>query len=77
MPFTQFATDLANHALPQYSFIAPNVDDDAHNGSLVLTSERDLRGFHDGDFVSVRGSLAGRANGRSLYRVTNIDRLPR
>jgi acid phosphatase len=35
VPFTQFATDLANNALPQYSFIAPNVDDDAHNGSLA------------------------------------------
>jgi acid phosphatase len=35
VPFTQFATDLANHALPQYSFIAPNLDDDAHNGSLA------------------------------------------
>jgi acid phosphatase len=35
VPFTQFATDLANNALPQYSFIAPNVDDDAHNRSLA------------------------------------------
>jgi acid phosphatase len=35
VPFTQFAADLANNALPQYSFIAPNVDDDAHNGSLA------------------------------------------
>jgi acid phosphatase len=35
VPFTQFATDLANNALPQYSFIAPNVDDDAHDGSLA------------------------------------------
>ena len=35
VPFTQFATDLANNTLPQYSFIAPNVDDDAHNGSLA------------------------------------------
>ena len=25
VPFTQFATDLANNALPQYSFIVPNV----------------------------------------------------
>ena len=32
VPFTQ---DLANNASPQYSFIAPNVDDDAHNGSLA------------------------------------------
>jgi acid phosphatase len=35
VPFTQFATDLANNTLPQYAFIAPNLDDDAHNGSLA------------------------------------------
>lgn len=32
-PFTQFATDLANGTLPEFSFIVPNVDDDAHNGT--------------------------------------------
>ncbi len=35
VPFTQFATDLANNALPQFSFIAPNVNNDAHNGTLT------------------------------------------
>lgn len=35
VPFTQFATDLANNALPQYSFIAPNANDDAHDGTLA------------------------------------------
>ena len=35
VPFTQFAADLANHALPQFSFISPNVNDDAHNGTLA------------------------------------------
>ena len=35
VPFTQFAIDLANNALPQYSFIAPDADDDAHNGTLA------------------------------------------
>jgi hypothetical protein len=34
VPFSQFATDLVNNSLPQYSFIAPNVDNDAHNGTL-------------------------------------------
>ncbi len=34
VPFTQFATDLANNTLPQYSFIVPNIMDDAHNGTL-------------------------------------------
>lgn len=33
--FSQFAQDLANNALPQYSFITPNVMDDAHNGTLA------------------------------------------
>jgi hypothetical protein len=33
--FTQFSTDLANNALPQYSFIAPNTMDDAHDGTLA------------------------------------------
>ncbi len=33
VPFTQFAADLAANQLPNYSFITPNVLDDAHNGS--------------------------------------------
>jgi phospholipase C len=32
-PFTQFAADLASGTLPDFSFIVPNVDDDAHNGT--------------------------------------------
>ena len=32
-PFTQLATDLANNALPDFSFIVPDVNDDAHNGT--------------------------------------------
>jgi hypothetical protein len=35
VPFTQFATDLGNNTLPQYSFIAPNTMDDAHDGTLA------------------------------------------
>jgi hypothetical protein len=34
VPFSQFAADLANNTLPQFSFIAPDVNDDAHNGTL-------------------------------------------
>jgi phosphatidylinositol-3-phosphatase len=34
VPFSQFATDLNNNALPQFSFIAPNLNDDAHDGTL-------------------------------------------
>jgi acid phosphatase len=35
VPFTQFATDLANNHLPQFSFIVPDVNSDAHNGTLA------------------------------------------
>ena len=34
-PFGQFAVDLANNALPEFSFIVPNIDDDAHSGPLL------------------------------------------
>ena len=33
VPFSQFATDMANNALPRYSIIIPNLNDDAHNGT--------------------------------------------
>jgi acid phosphatase len=32
-PFTQFATDLANGTLPEFSYIVPDIYDDAHDGS--------------------------------------------
>jgi phosphatidylinositol-3-phosphatase len=35
VPFSHFATDLANNTLPQYSFITPNICNDAHNCSLT------------------------------------------
>lgn len=35
VPFTQLATDIANHTLPNYGFIVPNLNDDAHNGTLA------------------------------------------
>ena len=33
VPFTQFAADLAANTLPNFSFITPNIQDDAHNGT--------------------------------------------
>lgn len=35
VPFSQFASDLASNSLPQYSFITPNLMDDAHDGTLA------------------------------------------
>jgi len=39
VPFTQFATDLAAGNLPDYSFIAPNLCDDAHDCSLSTADQ--------------------------------------
>jgi phospholipase C len=32
-PFSQFAIDLANRSIPEYSYIVPDIEDDAHNGT--------------------------------------------
>ena len=34
VPYSQFASDLNNNALPQFSFIVPNLNNDAHDGTL-------------------------------------------
>ena len=33
VPFSQFDADVANNALPEFSFIVPAIDDDAHSGT--------------------------------------------
>jgi phosphatidylinositol-3-phosphatase len=35
VPFTQFSKDRINGNLPNFSFIVPNLNDDAHNGTLT------------------------------------------
>jgi hypothetical protein len=35
VPFSQFSIDLANNTLPEFSFISPDLNDDAHNGTLA------------------------------------------
>ena len=35
VPFTQFSKDLVNNALRNFSFIVPNLNDDAHDGTLT------------------------------------------
>lgn len=35
VPFTEFASDLKNNQLPQYTYIVPNMLDDAHDGTLA------------------------------------------
>lgn len=35
VPFSQFSADLGSGTLPDFSFIVPNVQDDAHDGTLA------------------------------------------
>jgi len=35
VPFSQLAKDISNNATPNYAYISPDVDHDAHNGTLA------------------------------------------
>jgi len=35
VPFTQFAADLNNNQLPDFAFVVPNLQNDAHDGTLA------------------------------------------
>jgi phosphatidylinositol-3-phosphatase len=35
VPYTQLATDLADNALPAFSFVTPNLIDDMHDGTIA------------------------------------------
>lgn len=35
VPFTQFASDLASNSLPNFAFIVPDLNNDAHDGTLA------------------------------------------
>ena len=37
--FSHFPTDLANNALPDFSFVVPNIMHDAHNGTLAAADQ--------------------------------------
>ena len=39
VPFSQFSSDLASDSLPDFSFIVPNVQDDAHDGTLPAADQ--------------------------------------
>lgn len=39
VPFTQFAKDVAANALPRYSIIIPNLNHDAHSGSMATADQ--------------------------------------
>src|SRR5215470_16615080 len=65
VPFTQFAIDLANNALPNYSLIIPDLQHDAHNGTLA---EADA--FLSSNIAPVLNTPAFQAGGDGLLFIT-------
>jgi hypothetical protein len=67
VPFTQFATDLAGDTLPNYAFVVPNLNDDAHDGTLQ-TADADVSASEH-DAIDGRGIGAHELPWRGGHRV--------
>ncbi len=73
VPFTQLATDIANNTLPDYAFITPDVNDDAHNcpvGMATCTSDQMLAAADQWLSTNIAPLLASTAFQNSLLIVT-------
>jgi phosphatidylinositol-3-phosphatase len=72
VPFTQLATDITNSTLPDYAFIVPNANDDAHNcptGLSTCTSDQMLAAADQWLSTNIRPLLASTAFQNSLLIV--------
>ncbi|HEX4211489.1 MAG TPA: alkaline phosphatase family protein [Candidatus Binataceae bacterium] len=72
VPFSQLATDMANGTLPDYAFIVPNINDDAHNcpvGLSTCTSDQMLAAADQWLSTNIRPLLASAAFQNSLLIV--------
>jgi phosphatidylinositol-3-phosphatase len=73
VPFTQLATDIANNALPDYAFIVPNVNDDAHNCPAGMSACTDTQKLATADqwlATDIAPLLASTAFENSLLIIT-------
>ncbi|MGB7602308.1 MAG: alkaline phosphatase family protein [Candidatus Sulfotelmatobacter sp.] len=71
--FTQLSTDMANNSLPDYAFIVPNVNDDAHNcpaGLSTCTSDQMLAAADQWLSTNISPLLASTAFQNSLLIIT-------
>ena len=72
VPFTQLATDMANNNLPDYAFIVPNVNNDAHNcpaGMATCTDAQKLAAADQWLSTNISPLLASTAFQNSLLIV--------
>ena len=73
VPFTQLATDMANNSLPDYAFIVPNVNDDAHNcpaGLSTCTSDQMLAAADQWLSTNISPLLTSTSFQNSLLTIT-------
>jgi phosphatidylinositol-3-phosphatase len=73
VPFTQLATDMANNSLPDYAFIVPNVNDDAHNCPAGMSTCTDTQKLSTADqwlSTNIAPLLASSAFQNSLLIIT-------
>lgn len=61
VPFTRFATDLNNNQLPDFSFVVPNLNNDAHDGTLAQADS-----WLNTNIAPLIGSAAFQKNGLLL-----------
>jgi phosphatidylinositol-3-phosphatase len=72
VPFTQLATDISTNSLPEYAFIVPDVNDDAHNcpaGMTTCTDDQMLAAADQWLSTNIAPLLASTAFGNSLLIV--------
>lgn len=73
VPFSQLATDLANNNLPQYAFIVPDLNHDAHDcppGMNTCTDTQKLANMDAWLKANMDGLIQGSAFNNSLLIVT-------
>jgi acid phosphatase len=72
VPFTQLAADMSSNSLPDYAFIVPNVNDDAHDcpvGMSTCTSDQQLAAADQWLSTNIAPLLASTAFQNSLLIV--------
>jgi phosphatidylinositol-3-phosphatase len=72
VPFTQLAADISNNSLPDYGFVVPNVNDDAHNcpaGMVTCTDTQQLAAADQWLSANIAPLLASAAFQNSLLIV--------
>lgn len=75
VPFTQLASDMANNSLPEYAFIVPDVNDDAHNCPVGMSSCSDdqMLGAADQWLSANIGPLLANTNFQNSLLIVTFD----